>query len=110
MKKKFKEILKLKKMLQDEDIPFTFEKNYLNRDSSDSFEIVIKKNNIQLCSACQHSTSYGHEKDLIEIFGGLTKEEHNESPMLGYLKAEEVFKRFKWCYTNNTPKYYKTNS
>ena len=38
--------------------------------------------------------------------GGLTEEENEDYySVLGWLTAEEVFKRFKYCYENNTDKY-----
>lgn len=49
--------------------------------------------------------SYGQENDLLEIMGGLTIEERENDIVLGYLTAEEVFKRFKYCYENNTSIY-----
>ena len=48
---------------------------------------------------------YGNENDLLEIMGGLTEEELKYDSVLGNLTAEEVFKRFKYCYENNTSIY-----
>jgi len=44
--------------------------------------------------------------DLIEICGGLTAEESNQGPVLGYVSAADAFKRFKYCYKNNTHIYF----
>ena len=37
--------------------------------------------------------------------GALTEEEMKNDDVLGFLTAEEVFKRFKYCYENNTNVY-----
>ena len=37
--------------------------------------------------------------------GGLTEEEEEYDSVLGYLTAEEVFKRFKYCWEHQTSAY-----
>lgn len=37
--------------------------------------------------------------------GGLTIEEQEHDRVLGYLTADEVFKRFKYCYEHNSNYY-----
>lgn len=95
----YKEIFKLKQMLVREGISFEFNDSIF---LSDGYQIVIYKNGERICDAVQHAWSYGSEEDLIEISGGLTEEELKSDTVLGYLTAEEVFKRFKYCYENNT--------
>lgn len=110
-KSKFTEIFKLKEMLQDEDIPFRFEHEGEINTPEEHYLIIIsseKKDKRILCDACQASHSIGHQMDLIEICGGLTAEESNQGPFLGYISAADAFKRFKYCYKNNTRIYYKT--
>lgn len=94
----YNEILKLKQMLEEANIPFEFEVDFVTR-------IIINKHGRRLCDAIEGFGSYGEEEDLIEIMGALTTEEVEEDSVLGYLTAEEVFKRFKYCYEKNTSIY-----
>jgi len=102
----YKEILKLKELLDKEkDIPYEFKKLL------DGYQIIIYKKdkfgNFEdiLVDAIEHYGSYGHNDDLLEIYGGLTGEERSHDAVLGYLTAEEVLKRFKFCYKHNTSSY-----
>jgi hypothetical protein len=100
MKERYNEILKLRDMLERADIPFDFD------ELIDGYRIVLNKDII----AVQFKGSYGHEKDLIEIKGALTKREQEKSAFMGWLNADEVFKRFEYCYEHNTATYgVKTN-
>ncbi len=100
----YKEILKLKDLLSCNDIPFKFKKMF------DGYQIIIfDKDKKALCDVIEHFGSYGQEDDLLEIMGGLTEEEQDDNSVLGYLKAEEVFERFKYCYENSTSTYVKVN-
>lgn len=113
---KYTETLKLKEMLEEANIPFTF--------TDDSFSVKEKlgKNLAEealyqrlypayqirlgdLADVIQHNGSYGSEQDLLEIMGGLTEEEMEYDIVLGYLTAEEVFKRFKYCWEHQTSVY-----
>lgn len=97
---KYKEIFRLKKMLEDANIPFEFKKQL------DGYIVIIyNKNKSRLCDAREHRGSYGCEKDLLEIMGALTDKERQDDDVLGHLTAEEVFKRFKYCYEHNTSIY-----
>ena len=107
---KYTEILKLKDMLEKANIPFEFTddlygiKNNINwfmLNNYPAYQIRIGN----LCDAVEHCYSYGNEQDLLEIMGGLTAEEQLSDGVLGWLTAEEVFKRFKYCYENNTSIY-----
>ena len=42
---------------------------------------------------------------MLEIIGGVTEEEEVIDGVVGYLTAEEVFERFKYCYEHNTATY-----
>lgn len=42
--------------------------------------------------------------------GGLTEEEMEYDSVLGYLTAEEVFKRFKYCWEHQTSVYKEENN
>ena len=117
------EILKLKQMLEEANIPFEFtddKNNYKEIEATNnlalikaaeelanSYQIIIYKNGEILCDVIYGYGSYGYEQGLLEIMGGLTKEENENSSVLGYLTAEEVFKRFKYCYDNETNFYRK---
>lgn len=115
------EILKLKQMLEEANIPFEFtddKNNYKEivatnnlelikaaKDLEKSYQIIIYKNGEILCDVIYGYSSYGYEQGLLEIMGGLTQEEYKYSSVLGYLTAEEVFKRFKYCYEHETSIY-----
>ena len=92
MKRKYNEILKLKEMLESAKIPFGFSKLH------GGYHIVYPADDGEcICSVIEHDSSYGREKDLLEIQGLMTKEELEETQdtVLGYLTAEEVFQRIK---------------
>lgn len=96
----YNEIFKLKELLEKGNIPFEFKNIY------DGYQIIIRnKNNFKIADAIEHNFSYGNEEDLLEIMGGLTEEEEELNSVLGWLSSEEVFKRFKYCYENNTGVY-----
>lgn len=120
---KYDEILKLKEMLEKANIPFEFTDdmyeakkngdiaNPLYKKLYPAYQIIIYKHNRRICDAVQHCYSYGNERNLIEIFGAITNEERKEEgcEVLGYLTAEEVFKRFKHCYERGTSTYWENN-
>ena len=98
----YNEIFKLKELLEKGNIPFDF-KNF-----HDGYQIIIKnKNNFRIADVIENEYSHGNEEDLLEIMGGLTEEEEEFDSVLGWLSSEEVFKRFKYCYENNTRVYKK---
>lgn len=100
----YKEIFRLKEMLEEANIPFEWDDN--NFMSSDGYKIIINsKDGTYLCDCIENIVSYGNKEDKLEIMGGLTEEESENDSVLGWLTAEEVFKRFKYCYENNTSKY-----
>lgn len=88
----YTEIFRLKKMLEKAKIPFDFSTLH------GGYHIVYPTDsNKRICSVIEHDSSYGREKDLLEIKGLLTEleEETLEDDVLGYLTAEEVFQRIK---------------
>lgn len=126
----YKEIFRLKKMLEEANIPFKFTDDLFNtksihielrqqiqdailrqqiqdaiKDQYPAYSIQIIKNGKVLCDAVEHTLSYGNKEDLLEIMGGLTEEEQENDSVLGYLTAKEVFKRFKYCYEHSTSVY-----
>lgn len=113
---KYTEILKLKKMLEEANIPFTFTDDFwgvkkwvksdedivqIYREQYPAYQIRLGA----LADVVEHYGSYGEEKDLLEIMGGLTEEEMKYDSVLGYLTAEEVFKRVKYCWEHQTSVY-----
>ena len=108
MKEKYTEIFRLKEMLEKESIPFEFEKDeeYIIRIPIN--ESIRKQDNKEpLMTVYQGEHTYGGSKNLLEICGGTTLEERKEQgeEYLGYLTAENVFKRIKYCYAYQTRKY-----
>jgi len=91
MSEKYTEILRLKEMLEKDDIPFVF------RPQFDGYTIKYGED---VCSVIEHDGSYGSDKNLLEIMGLLTKKEQKDDDILGYLSAENVFKRIKKHYKN----------
>lgn len=91
MEEKYKEILRLKCMLEKAKIPFEFSELF------GGYHIVYPNNQFTECSVIEHDCSYGREKDLLEIRGLMTNKEINRERdnVLGYLSAKEVFKRIK---------------
>ena len=108
MKVDYKEIFKLKVMLDNANIPYEF----LDRSLVDEYnlkypfyQIVIYEPNqknieepIRLISVIQGHGTYGNEEDLLEIQGCMTPKELNYGSVLGCLTAKEVFKRIKKHY------------
>jgi hypothetical protein len=108
MKEKYTEIFRLKEMLERENIPFEFEKTdeYIIRIPINK-SIRKQDNKEPLMTVYQGEHTYGGSKNLLEICGGMTLEERKEQgeEYLGYLTAENVFERIKYCYLNQTSKY-----
>lgn len=118
MSEKYTEILRLKVMLEQANIPFKFYRKM----GGFQIEIYSAKDGRLLCDAIEFKGSMGNEEDLIEIAGALegtpaTPEEKNGATdledyidyyadVLGHLTAEEVFRRFKYCYEHDT-RFYK---
>lgn len=87
MKERYNEILKLKNMLEKAKIPFEFSEIF------GGYHITYPINKFRICSVIEHDRSYGSEQDLLEIKGLLTKNEKKYDVVIGYLSAEDVFKR-----------------
>lgn len=63
------------------------------------YRIAYPKVRDRVCSAIQGYGIYGNEENLIEIMGLLTDEEKKHDEVVGYLTAEEVFKRISKHYS-----------
>ena len=120
---KYKEIFKLKEMLEKAEIPYIFidrfeedrklmkNNEYLNEYLKDKeyyqillfndFREVMERYNTYkvfdnekiIISIVQGYGTYGEEDDLLEIMGLLTEEEEKIDSVTGYLTAEDVFNR-----------------
>ena len=91
------ELEKLKEILNNSGIPFTVdEDHYLPN-------VIIERDGRRLCDAIIPTVSNG---SYLEIMGAMTVNEAALDSVLTGLKAEEVFKRFKYCYENKTSRYH----
>ena len=129
---KYKEIFKLKEMLEIAEIPYIFidrfeedrklmkNNEYLNeylKDKEyyqillfDDFREVIEhydvykvfNNEKRIISIVQGYRTYGEEDDLLEIMGLLTEEEEKIDSVTGYLTAEDVFNRIVKYFKNKS--------
>lgn len=80
-------------MLEKAEIPFEWKEH---KDYRNGYQILYPVGGVyNICSVIEHSFSYGNEKDLLEIRGLMTKDEEEKQydSVLGYLTAENVFKR-----------------
>ena len=116
---KYKEIFKLKEMLEKAEIPYIFidrfeedrklmknneylkDKEYYQILLFNDFREVMEHYNTykvfdnekRIISIVQGYGTYGEEDDLLEIMGLLTEEEEKIDDVTGYLTAEDVFNR-----------------
>lgn len=84
---KYTEILKLRQMLCKAGIPHTLSRMY------DGWQIIYFRGQEQVADVVQHGFSYGAEKDMLELQGLLKPQEKEYDDVVGYLSANEVFKR-----------------
>ena len=88
----YTEILKLKEMLGRAKIPFVWDSKHF-----DGFHLIYSIDGETVCSVVEFTGSYGASRDLLEIMGLMTEEEEQKTGdnVLGWLTAEDVFKRIK---------------
>lgn len=98
------EFNKLAKMLECANIPHTNERMDFSLGNGRQIRLYNDAGR-QLADVICHFGSYGKEQGLLEIMQALTVEEYEHDSVLGWLTAEEVFKRFKYCYEHNTSVY-----
>ena len=129
---KYKEIFKLKEMLEKAEIPYIFidrveedrklmkNNEYLNEYLKDKeyYQILLFNdfrevmehyntykvfdNEKRIISIVQGYGTYGEEDDLLEIMGLLTEEEEKIDSVTGYLTAEDVFNRIVKYFKNKS--------
>ena len=98
---KYKEIFKLKKMLEDAKIPFDFYERDVDIEVKtiipewEHWHINYPSKKGCIISAIEGTGTYGAEDDKLEIMGGLTEEEAKPDTVKGWLTAENVFERIK---------------
>lgn len=109
MKTKYKEIFKLKRMLERDGIPFDFIEGFgypkevkdLYPDICDHFQICYpSQGDNRWISVIEGFGTYGGAQDRLEIMGGFTpweKYNHGDDP-IGHLTANNVYKRIKRHY------------
>lgn len=110
MKVEYKEIFKLKVMLDNAEIPYEFlDRSFIDYKEHTLqypfYQIIVYEPNqedieepIRLISVIQGRGTYGESQDLLEIQGCLTDEERKEDSVAGHLSSYEVFKRIKENY------------
>ena len=89
----YKEIYKLRNLLDVAGIPYVFENGFLNGGA-----LAYPNRENMVCSAIEHDDSYGRQADKIEIMGLLTDEEQKYDDVVGWLTAEDVFNRISKHY------------
>ena len=111
-KSKYKEIFKLKRMLEESKIPFEwFDRSVSFKNTTPALEMFEhyqicyprKKQGERWISVIEGDGSYGHEDDKLEIMGGFTRlEVYEEDPTVkGWLTANNVYKRIKTHWEEN---------
>ena len=83
----YNEIVKLKSMLEEGNIPFEIEEVY------NGHRMAYPNKQKIVCSIIEHDFSIGNKYDMLEIMGLLTEEEKEDDCVKGYLTAEDVFNR-----------------
>ena len=117
---KYKEIFKLKRMLEKEGIPFDWIPNWgygqelleriksVNPDYTEHYQICYpSKGSNQWISVIGGFGVFGERIDRLEIMGGLTpweKFNHGDS-VIGFLTARNVFNRIKKHYLKEKGEY-----
>jgi hypothetical protein len=99
--KEYKEIFRLKEMLEDAGIPFEFEDRSILQADFQSYQIgfpVINPMHEMVCSVTQGFGTYGADVDKLEIMGLLTEKELAIDSVRGWLTAENVFNRIEAYY------------
>lgn len=94
--KEYKEIFRLKEMLEEASIPYEFEDRSIPQADFQSYHIgfpVINPMHEMVCSVIEGFATYGAEVDKLEIMGLLTEKELEIDSVRGWLTAENVFER-----------------
>ena len=87
----YREIVKLRNMLIDACIPHECKGMY----DGMMIQYTMGREKFVVASVTEYCESKGHECDLLELRGLLTREELKTGSSLGCLSAEQVFARIK---------------
>lgn len=86
----YTEILKLKTLLDEANIPYALNRNW------DGWHLAYPcPGEHRKCSVREFCKSRGASKDRLEIYGLLNSEERKYDDIVGWLTAENVFDRIK---------------
>lgn len=96
----YTEIFKLKRMLEEAEIPFVFSDNVYDGKYILHIQYPNALDEERVCSVVQGYGTYGSDVDMLEILGLLTKKESRRDVVAGWLSAENVFKRIQKHYKN----------
>lgn len=91
----YKEIYKLRNLLDMAGIPYVFENGFLN---GAALAYPNRNKGEFVCSVIEHDGSYGRSDDKLELMGLLTNEESECDDVIGWLTAEDVFNRISKHY------------
>lgn len=94
----YTEIFKLKRMLEEAEIPFVFSDNVYDKKHILHIQYPNASDEERVCSVVQGYGTYGSDVDMLEILGLLTKKESKHDTVVGWLSAENVFKRIQKHY------------
>lgn len=94
----YTEIFKLKRMLEEAEIPFAFSDNVFEGNHILHIQYPNASEEERVCSVVQGYGTYGGDVDMLEILGLLTKKESRRNTVVGWLSAENVFKRIQKHY------------
>ena len=76
----YKEIYKLRNLLDTTGIPYVFEAGFLN---GAALAYPNRKDGEFVCSVIEHNGSYGRDDDKLELMGLLTKDESKCDDVVG---------------------------
>ena len=97
----FKEIFNLRRVLKSAGIPHKFKDESIRIIKGETNFLMIEKYHIlypqdqPILSAVEGDGTYGADSDKIEIMGLLTEEEAKMDRVVGWLDADDVFRRIK---------------
>ena len=98
IKNEMNKLIQMLEQFEDTQEEYIFD---LEKDDFGCYHILYPNSIIKECSVICNPLSYGHEEGLLEIMGLLTREESEDDDVVGWLTAEDVFKRIKKDWMEN---------